>query len=181
MDAIIKTNNGMIPVDSKFPMENARKLFQTESEEEKARVKNEFGKDVRKHIKDIAKKYILPSEGTVDFAIMYVPSESIYYEVVANGQEIIDYGQANKVFLVSPNSFYYFLNAILLGLRGERIEEKAQEIISMLGTIQQESEKFGEKLGVLNKHITNSKNSMDGVFTEYGKLSSKIDNVKLLK
>lgn len=181
VDAIIRTDNGLIPVDSKFPMENAKKLFQTESEKDKAAVKNEFAKDVRKHISDISRKYILPSEGTVDFAIMYVPSESVYYEVVANCQEVIDYGQSKKVFLVSPNSFYYFLQAIMLGLRGKKIEEKAKQIMDTLGAIQQESVKFGETLGVLDRHLTNAKNTMEGVTSKYGKLSGKIDSVKMLK
>jgi DNA recombination protein RmuC len=181
VDAIIKTQNGLIPIDSKFPMENAKRLFKTESETEKDAVKREFAKDVRKHINDIAKKYILPSEGTVDFAIMYVPSESVYYEVVANAQDLIDFGQAKKVFLVSPNSFYYFLQTVMLGLRGHRIQEKAQQIMETLGMIQQESSKFGEKLAVLNRHVTNAKNSMDNVSSDYGKLSGKIDNVKMLK
>lgn len=181
VDAIIKTDNGLIPVDSKFPMENAKKLFATENEKDKAAVKNEFGKDVRKHISDISRKYILPSEGTVDFAIMYVPSESVYYEVVANCQDIIDYGQTKKVFLVSPNSFYYFLQAIMLGLRGKKIEEKAKQIMDTLGMIQQESMKFGESLGILDRHLTNAKNSMEGVTSKYSKLSGKIDSVKLLK
>lgn len=181
VDAIIKTDNGLIPVDSKFPMENAKKLFATENEKDKAAVKNEFGKDVRKHISDIARKYILPSEGTVDFAIMYVPSESVYYEVVANCQDVIDYGQQKKVFLVSPNSFYYFLQAIMLGLRGKKIEEKAKQIMSTLGMIQNESIKFGESLGILDRHLTNAKNAMEGVTSKYSKLSGKIDSVKLLK
>ncbi len=181
VDAIIKTDNGLIPVDSKFPMENAKKLFATENEKDKAAVKNEFGKDVRKHIGDISRKYILPSEGTVDFAIMYVPSESVYYEVVTNCQEVIDYGQTKKVFLVSPNSFYYFLQAIMLGLRGKKIEEKAKQIMDTLGMIQQESVKFGESLGVLDRHLTNAKNAMEGVTSKYSKLSGKIDSVKLLK
>ncbi len=181
VDAIIKTDNGLIPVDSKFPMENARKLFQTENEKDKAAVKNEFAKDVRKHIGDISRKYILPSEGTVDFAIMYVPSESVYYEVVANCQDVIDYGQSKKVFLVSPNSFYYFLQAIMLGLRGKKIEEKAKQIMDTLGMIQHESVKFGESLGVLDRHLTNAKNAMEGVTSKYSKLSGKIDSVKLLK
>ena len=181
VDAIIKTDNGLISIDSKFPLENAKKLFKADSEEEKNAIQNEFAKDVRKHIKDISKKYILPAEGTVDFAVMYIPSESIYYEVVTNIPDLIDYGQEMKVFMVSPNSFYYFLQTIMLGLRGKKIETKAKQILETLSMIQQESQKFGDKLSVLNRHVTNAKNSMDTVSGEYGKLSGKIDNVKLLK
>ncbi|EKD49315.1 MAG: hypothetical protein ACD_63C00183G0002 [uncultured bacterium] len=180
VDAIIKTDNGLIPIDSKFPMENAKRFFKAEGDEEK-KVRKVFMKDVKKHINDISKKYILPLEGTVDFAVMYVPSESVYYEVVTNSQELIDFGQAKKVFMVSPNSFYYFLNAIMLGLRGKKIQEASKKILEMLSTIQQESEKFGDKLSVLNRHVTNAKNSMENVSSEYGKLSGKIDNVKLLE
>jgi len=181
VDAIIKTDNGLIPIDSKFPMENAKKLFQVETEEEKTAIRREFAKDVRKHVNDISKKYILPSEGTVDFAIMYIPSEAVYYEAVANIPELIDFGQEKKVFMVAPNSFYYFLQTVMLGLKGKKIGEKAKHIMEMLGTIQQESQKFGEQLGVLNRHVTNAKNSMDNVSGEYGKLSGKIDQVKLLE
>lgn len=181
VDAIVKTDNGLISIDSKFPMENAKKIFKAEGDEEKLIVRREFLRDVRKHISDISKRYILPSEGTVDFAIMYVPSESVYYEVVAHNEELIEYGQEKKVFIVSPNSFYYFLQAIMLGLRGKKIEEASKKILETLTAIQQESKEFGKHVGILNRHITNAKGAMDNVNTKYNKLSGQIDGVKLLE
>ena len=82
VDAILKTDKGLIPIDAKFPMENIQKLQKAETESASDAVLKDFTKDVKKHVTDIAKKYILPSEGTVDFAIMYIPSESVYYEII---------------------------------------------------------------------------------------------------
>src|SRR3989304_8508787 len=84
VDAAIKTESGIIPIDSKFPMENFRQMMKSESESEKKAYEKDFIRDVKKHIDDISKKYILPEEGTIDYALMYVPSEPIYYEIMAN-------------------------------------------------------------------------------------------------
>src|SRR5206468_9986502 len=80
VDAAIKTDAGILPIDSKFPMENFQKFNKSQTDEEKVHYQKEFARDVKKHIDAISKKYILPEEGTMDFALMYVPSESVYYE-----------------------------------------------------------------------------------------------------
>ncbi|KKU30090.1 MAG: hypothetical protein UX41_C0009G0017, partial [Candidatus Collierbacteria bacterium GW2011_GWE1_46_18] len=83
VDAAIKTQSGILPIDSKFPMENFQKLYSATTPSEKAIARTAFTRDVKKHIKDISGKYILPEEGTLDFALMYIPSESVYYEIVS--------------------------------------------------------------------------------------------------
>ncbi|PKL72760.1 hypothetical protein CVV26_00675 [Candidatus Kuenenbacteria bacterium HGW-Kuenenbacteria-1] len=181
VDAIIKTDKGIIPIDSKFPMENFQKMFKTESEKEKNNFSREFIKDVKKHINDISKKYILPQEGTIDFAVMYIPSETIYYEIIRNDENLNTFAQEKKVLIVSPNSFYYFLRVIMIGMEGKRIEEASKIILQTLNAIQKDSIRFGENLGVLTTHITNAKSAIDRVNNEYSKLSGKIDQVKLLK
>lgn len=181
VDALIKTDKGTIPVDSKFPMENFQKMMKAETEDERATALHEFGKDVKKHISDINRKYILPGEGTLDFAIMYVPSESIYYEIVRHGADLDEYAKEKRVFIVSPNSFYYFLRVILIGLEGKRIEAAAQKILELLGAIKTDNERFAQHLGVLTGHLTNAKSAVDRVNNEYSKLTSKIDQVSLLK
>lgn len=175
VDAILKTNQGIIAIDSKFPMENFRKMMEA-GESEKEMFQREFRKDVKKHINDISKKYILPDEGTVDFAIMYVPSEAVYYEITVNQPEILEFGSQKKVYLTSPNTFYYFLKIIMVGLEGAKIEEVSKKILSALKSIQQESLKFGEELRVLNSHIQNAKSAADRVNIRYEKLTSKIEN-----
>lgn len=181
VDAIIKTDKGIIPIDSKFPMENFQKAMQAESEEEKNKFFHEFAKDIRKHIDSISKKYILPAEGTVDFAVMYVPSEAVYYEIVRHSEDINNYAYQKKVFPVSPNSFYYFLKVIMIGLEGKKVEEAAKQILQALNSIKQDNDKFAKNLSTLTSHITHAKASIDTVNNEYAKLSNKIDNVKLLK
>lgn len=169
VDAIVKTNEGIIPIDSKFPMESFKKED-----------KKEFRRAVKKHIADIGQKYILPDEGTVDFAVMYVPSEAVYYEIVTNSPEIVNYASEVHVYLVSPNSFYYFLKIIMVGLESAKIEKASKEILRTLKSIQQDAGRFGGNLAVLARHITNAKNSMDNISNEYVKLSTKIDSVNLL-
>jgi DNA recombination protein RmuC len=174
VDAIVKTKNGIIPIDSKFPMENFTKAAGAQNEEEKKRYLHEFAKDVRKHVSDIARKYILPAEGTVDFALMYVPSEAIYYEIISN-DELINVGADQQVYIVSPNTFYYFLKTIMLALEGEKVEEKARLVLQALKGIQQDSRKFGDELGVVDGHLTRAKNAMDSASSSYAKLGTKIE------
>lgn len=181
VDAVIKTKQGLIPIDSKFPMENFQKMIKTESSGTKESYRKEFLKDVKKHIQDISKKYILPTEGTVDFALMYIPSETVYYEIIKEYTDLTKYAYQEKVYPVSPNSFYFFLQFILKMMEGERLEEAAEKILSTLSAIQKDSEKFSETLGVLTTHLTNAKNALDRVNAEYFKLSGKIDQVRLLK
>jgi len=177
VDAIVKTNQGIIPIDSKFPMENFRLMQKSKDNAEKDIVKRNFARDIKKHINDISKKYILPSEGTVDFALMYVPSEPIYYEITLNQPEILDYGYDKKVYFVSPNSFYYFLKIIMVGLEGAKIEQGAKKILNGMKAVQQEALKFEEELSVLTSHINHAKTSSDRAQNRFGRLSGKIERL----
>jgi DNA recombination protein RmuC len=180
VDAIVRTKQGIIPIDSKFPIESFRRMAKSK-EGEKERIEREFIRDIKKHIDVISKKYILPQEGTVDFALMYVPSEPVYYEITLNQPELLDYGYNKKVYFVSPNSFYYFLKIILIGLEGAKIEEASKKILEGLKAIQQESVKFGEELGTLSSHIDRAKGASERVQSRYGRLVGKIDGLRLLE
>src|SRR3989339_1694440 len=181
VDAIIKTSDALIPIDSKFPMESFKAMYQTPTEEERIRCSREFVKQVKKHIDDVARKYILPQEGTVDFAVMYVPSENVYYEIVVNNDEILDYARQMNVLLVSPNSFFHFLRVILMGLERAKIEEEAKKIWELLKSLQQETTKVSGSLQLVGRHITNAKNAMDVATNDYGKFASRIDQIDLLE
>ncbi len=181
VDAILKTDQGLISIDSKFPLENFQKMAQSEVEAERAVFLREFTKDVRKHVRDISRKYILPEEDTVDFAIMYVPSEAIYYEIIRSEEDIQLYAQENKVLIVSPNSFFYFLKVILMGLQGKRIEETAKKVLTAFQAMAKDNEKIGNELGILNTHLTNASGAMDRLNSTYNSLSNKMDQVNLLE
>ena len=180
VDAIVKTKQGIIPIDSKFPLEGFRKIAQAKSEEQDHYLR-EFVRDIKKHIDDISKKYILPQEGTVDFALMYIPSEPVYYEITLNQPELLERGYNKKVYFVSPNSFYYFLKIIMIGLEGAKIEEASKKILEGLKAIQQESMKFGDELGILASHIDHAKGAADRAQSRYGRLVGRIDGLRLLE
>ncbi len=175
VDAAIQTDSGIIPIDAKFPLENFKALQKAETESEKASFQKKLTVDVKHHIDDIAKKYILPDEGTIDYALMYVPSEPVYYEIIANNMEITDYAHKKRVLPVSPSTLYAYMRAILMSFEGKKIEERAKTILSSLRTIKGESDKFAESLRVLTKHINDTKNTADLVNSRFANLSGKIE------
>jgi len=179
VDAAIKTSGGIIPVDSKFPMENFRKMSGDGDELSKRIATKDFERDVRKHIDDIARKYILTEEGTIDYALMYIPSESIYYEIV-NNQALFDYAGEKRVLPVSPTTFYAYLKAILMSFEGQKIEDQAKEILSSLRAIKSDYGKVEENLNILQKHLTNSYNMMGNVFSSFSQLGQKISSTQNL-
>ena len=181
VDAVIRTRDGLIPIDSKFPVDNFRKMLAASTDDERAFERNEFMKAVRRHIGDVGKKYILPAEGTTNFAMMYIPSEAIYYEGISASDELSELAQRHRVMMTSPNTMAYFLHILRLGHERIRIEENVQKVWELLSGFQQETMKFGDSLGVLARHVTNAKGAMDSVVNEYGKLSSKVEQIKQLK
>ncbi|MDP2820856.1 MAG: DNA recombination protein RmuC [bacterium] len=181
VDAIIKTSQGIIPIDAKFPLENFQKFQKAVTEIEKQTTLRDFSRDIKKHIDDISKKYILPGEGTVDFAVMYIPSETVYYEIITNQTELLNYGYQRKVYFVSPNTFYYFMKVIMIGLEGAKIEEVSKMILKGVKGIQQETLKFAEDLNVLLNHIERTKGASSKVELNFHRLSGKIDNLNVLE
>lgn len=181
VDAIIHLEAGKIPIDSKFPLENFNSMLKAENTSDKDAYKRNFRNDFRKHVNAISKKYINPDEGTVDFAFMYIPSESIYFEVVNNEQDLFEYAAKEHIVLSSPSTFFYYLRTIMLGLEGKKMDEMGREILKTLKTVRLQSNALGENLSVLNKHITNSSKTMSVVNDQYIILSSKIDKIDLLE
>ena len=166
VDAVIRLGQGMVSVDSKFPLENFRRVLTAPTEEEKRRSRKTFIGDVKKHIDAIAAKYIVPDEGTFDFALMYIPAENVYYEVIIKDnddteQSVSAYALGKKVIPVSPNSFYAYLQAIVLGLKGLRVEENVHIILQHLARLGQDMSRFRDDFDVLGRHVVNVKNKYD--------------------
>ena len=167
VDAVIQIGNKLVPVDSKFPLENFRRIMDSQSDSERIAARKQFMRDVKKHVDAISTKYILPDEGTYNFALMYVPAENVYYETIikeessASGEErpLFSYALEKRVVPVSPNSFYAYLQTILLGLRGMQVEERAQEILNTLARLRGDFERVQESFRVLGKHLTNAQGS----------------------
>lgn len=180
VDAAIKTDAGILSIDSKFPMENFQKMSKAKDETEKEIFQKEFIRDLRRHIDAISQKYIAPSEGTMDFALMYVPSESVYYEVV-NLPQVLDYARKQRVYMVSPSTLYAHLQTILLSFEGKRIESKSKELFALLRNVLIDYEKVEENLSVLGKHINNSYAQFSNVSNGFSNMGNKIKLTRKLE
>ena len=179
VDAAIITGAGIISIDSKFPMENFLKIGKAIEKKKKKLAEREFSSDIKKHIDAISSKYILTNEGTIDFALMYVPSESVYYEIV-NDSALYDHATKKRVLAVSPMTFYAFLRSILIGFEGQKISQQAHKILSNLRSVQKEYEKVNENMETLSRHVTNSYNMMTQVTTSFGRLGQQIETTNEL-
>ena len=177
VDAVLKTDAGLLCIDSKFPMENFTAMHKGETESIRMVAKRQFVVDVKKHVNDISKKYILPEEGTMDFALMYIPSESVYYEI-ATIEELMDYARKARVYPVSPNTLYAHLHVLLLSFQGKDLEQKSLQVFRLLRAIQKDYSKVEENIGVLGKHINNAYNSMSSVSGSFSLLGQKLEQTQ---
>lgn len=181
VDAAIKTTSGIIPIDSKFTLENFKRMLSAETEKEREQYRKLFASDVKDRVDEIAKKYILTDEGTVDFALMYVPSESVYYEIVNTESDLMTYAYRHRVLPVSPSTFYAFLRSVLLSFEGQKITDEIKTIQRNLRALHTETGKFSELLQTLQTHINNSYTMMNKVANQFVSLSAKVDKINELE
>ncbi len=179
VDAVIKTSQGLISIDSKFPLTQFKGMMSASSEVAKEEARKEFVKDVKKHIASISKKYILVSEGTLDYALMYIPSESVYYEII-NQADLFDYASSLRIVPVSPMSFYAYLKVILISHEGAHIQKQAKEILTILTGMRSDYQKTEESLGLLHKHLGNAVNQSSQSIHYLGKLGQKLESTSSL-
>jgi DNA recombination protein RmuC len=162
VDAVLRLGAGQIPIDSKFPLESFRRSVDARiqgSEDEARQARRRFQQDVRKHIEDIARKYIRPQENFYDFALMYIPAENIYYEAIirdegaGEGASLLDAALSRRVIPVSPNTLFAYLQVIVLGLRGMKVEEAAKRILVGLRQLQVDLTKVDESFEKAGKQL----------------------------
>jgi len=180
VDAVIRLSNGLVSVDAKFPLDNFRRIMEGQSEEQRASRRKEFMRDVKKHVDSIASKYILTDEGTFDFALMYIPAENVYYEIILKDESeggLLPYALQKRVIPVSPYSFYAYLRTILLGLRGMRIEKEARELQDALGRLQGDFDRFKKDFDTIGTHLSNAKNKYDDVSRAVERFGDKLGGI----
>ncbi len=182
VDAVIFVGDRLIPVDSKFSLENYNRIAQEEDSARREQLEKQFKQDLKKRIDETA-KYVRPEEGTFDFAFMFIPAEGIYYDLLVNQigvvsvntRDLIDYAfNERKVIIVSPNSFAAYLQTVLQGLRALQIEESAKEIrkrVSDLGRHLASYERYLEKLG---NALGTSVNMYNQAYKEFQKVDKDI-------
>lgn len=158
VDAGIFMAEKVVPIDSKFPLENYRRALEDPDEGERRRARRQFAADVRKHVDAISQKYIRPGDGTFDFALMYVPAEAVYVEMLADGDEgsIADYALGKRVAPVSPHLLFAYLHTIALGLRGLEINKNAQDIVKRLADLTRDWSRVEVPFNVLGRHLVNA-------------------------
>ncbi|MDP3921380.1 MAG: DNA recombination protein RmuC [Candidatus Omnitrophota bacterium] len=182
VDAVIKLGQGIIPVDAKFPLENFKRIQQAQDEAGQKSAKKGFVQDVKKHVDAISDKYILPEEGTFDFALMYIPAENVYYETIikdeAQTDGLVEYAMKRRVIPVSPNSFYAYLQAIVHGLRGLRIERSAQVILQSLGQLETDFKKCFTEFEKVGSHVGNAQTAFDRTRRQFEKLQDKLTAIE---
>ncbi|MBU9888701.1 MAG: DNA recombination protein RmuC [Candidatus Omnitrophica bacterium] len=178
VDAIIRLGEGLIPVDAKFPLENFKRILEAGSDEKQTEARKSFWRDVKKHIDDIGTKYILPEEGTFEFALMYIPSENIYYETIikddAQAESLSSYAMKRKVIPVSPNSFYAYLQSIVRGLKGMRIERSAQIILESLGQLEVDFAQCRADFEKVGGHLMHAKTAYEKTDQRFQKLQDRL-------
>ncbi len=178
VDAVIRLGPKLVPIDAKFPLENFQRLTAAGDAERKP-LRKRFIADVQKHVDAIASKYILPDEGTYDFALMYIPAENVYYETIIKDEpdeeNVSAYAVSRRVIPVSPNSLYAYLQAIVFGLRGLQIEKRAEEILSHLSRLQGDFGKFREDFDTVGTHLKNAHNKYDDTLKRLGQLEGKLE------
>lgn len=183
VDAVIRIGQRLVPADAKFPYENFKRVVEAAGEAERVAARKQFLRDVKKHVDAIATKYILPDEGTYDFALMYVPAENVYYETiikedVAEDRQLFSYALAKRVIPVSPNSFYAYVQTILLGLRGMKVEERAQEILGELSRLRGDFAKIQESFRILGRHLANASSTYSETEKTMTKLDAKLTQIE---
>ena len=187
VDAVIFVGTHLVPIDAKFPLENFQRILSARTSDEKKKARKEFTRDVKKHVDAISERYISPEEGTFDFALMYVPAENVYYEVIASDEDpeafvLSSYSLEHHVIPVSPNSFYAYLQVILMGLKGLRMDQAAREIAESLTKMQSDFKRIGDDFGTLGKHLTNAKGTYEKVQRGIDQFQTKlalVDQIKL--
>jgi len=182
VDAIVRIGDRIVPVDAKFPLENFQRLLQETDEGARRQARRAFVRDVKARADEIAKRYILPDEGTFDFALMYIPAENVYFEAITRDESSEEdppgvYAASRRVIPVSPNSLYAYLRVIVLGLRGLAIERSAQDIQERLTRLGGDLDKFRESFDVIGRHLTNARNKYDEAGAALNRVEAKLEGM----
>lgn len=180
VDAALHLPNGLLlPIDSKFNWENFEKMINAENDIQRDQYRKTFFSDVKKKIDEISSKYILPHEGTTDFALMYVPAETVYYEIINNikDTDIPAYARGKKVILTSPNTFFLSVSAISHWTKDVQLSKQTQDIMKRLERIAVDGHKLSDDFRRLGKHLSDAHGSFEDSEKRLGLLTERVENV----
>jgi DNA recombination protein RmuC len=181
VDVVVKLKDYLIPIDSKFPLENFRRMIEADDDAQQEVHKKQFYGDVKKHVDTIAQKYILPNEGTSDFAFMYIPAENVYYQIISQdfgNKNLFDYAKEKGVIPVSPNIFNAYLGTIVMGLSGMKIAENAKAIFKNIKNLEVYFGKIRGDFLSLGTHIKNAHNKYELTDRRMEKFQMELEKTK---
>ncbi|OGF77969.1 hypothetical protein A3F23_03180 [Candidatus Giovannonibacteria bacterium RIFCSPHIGHO2_12_FULL_43_15] len=180
VDAVVFVDKRIIPIDSKFSLENYNRILETHNLEEKKKYEKALVSDLKIRI-DETSKYVRPQEGTMDFAFMFIPSEAIYYDLLINkvgavieDKNLISYAGQKKVIVVSPTSFLAYLQTVLQGLRNQKISEQAQDIIKHVGSLGRHLLTYQDNFQKVGKSLSATVSAYDKSYQEFSKIDKDI-------
>jgi DNA recombination protein RmuC len=180
VDATVHAGGKIVCIDSKFPLANFNRMCEASDDRDRTRAESAFAADVATHIRDVAKRYVVPDEGTFDFAVMYVPAEGVYAEMLRlghRGRPLWEVAIESHVVPMSPLTLYGYLQTILYGLKCFQIEEDAQRILDFCGRLQQDMERFATEYDVLGKHLGNARSKYEEGSRKLNRFQDKLDQV----
>lgn len=180
VDAVVRAGGRLVCIDSKFPLANYRRMCDATTDAERLEAERAFAADVDKHIRDIAARYVLPDEGTFEFAVMYVPAEGVYAEILRldhRKQPLFETALAARVVPMSPLTLYGYLQTVLFGLRCLRIEEGAREILDFCGRLQVDVERFAGEYETLGGHIARTQSKYEDGRRRLDRFRTKLERV----
>ncbi|MBR9703009.1 DNA recombination protein RmuC [Candidatus Woesearchaeota archaeon] len=182
VDAVVKLRDDtLVPIDAKFSLENFRKFKTATDKQGKKEARSAFATDIKNRIDEISKKYILPDEGTLTFAMMYVPAEGIYYHAFINDitkKNLYQYALDKNVIPVSPNSLYAYLQVIVLGLRGMEIEKSAKEIMNNISHLHKDFDKVSDDFRLVGVHLGRASSSYQQSEKRISRFGDKLEQVR---
>ncbi len=185
VDAAIFVKDKIIPIDSKFSLENYNRIVQEKNETERAKLEKQFKIDLKKRIDETA-KYIKPNKGTMDFAFMFIPAEGIYYDLLVsqvgaikvNTRDLVEYAFRDRhVIIVSPTSFHAYLQTVLQGLRALQIEESAKEIRKGVERLDKHLKSYGEYMLRLGNNLGTTVGMYNSAYKEFGKIDKDVAKI----
>ncbi len=177
VDALLKTPNGALPIDSKFPLDNFRRALDAPDDAARDTALKAFAADVRARIDEIADKYIRPP-ATLEIALMFVPAENVYYEVLSR-PTIVEYGRSRRVVAVSPNTMYAYLQALAMGFRGMKIQQEARRVEELLSDLKTHFDQFMEHFGKVGRHLEGAQTQFMGAARDVDRFQAVLNDLRV--
>lgn len=180
VDVVIKTSAGvLIPVDSKFPVEGFQRFSSAQGEQEKERAWREFRQSVRKRMEEVF-QYIQPGQNTSPFALMYIPFEPIFQEVISDS-ELWQHALAKRVYFTSPQTFWIMLQLLSEWVKKQKFAEQVEDVLQGVQAVSKDAEDSWEELQKAAKHMSDAKNSADRLVSLFSSLLQKLGQLEELK